>query len=58
MTEEINNNVEKITNGLIKYLEFLKKFKTVNHDVVISNEQNNNSHSNFFYDFREFNLEY
>ena len=34
-----NNIIENITNGVISYLQFLKKFKTKINDAVITNEQ-------------------
>ena len=52
-----NNNIENITNGVISYLLFLKKFKTRINDQVISNEQNANIHLNMSYTIREFKLD-
>ena len=54
---ENNNNIEKITNGVISYLQFLKKFKTKISDLVITNEQNPNSRLNMSYIIREFKLD-
>jgi len=48
------NNIDNITNGIISYLEFLKKFKTKINDQVFTNRQN--SRLNMTYSFREFKL--
>ena len=59
MTETKNNNdiIEKITNGVISYLNFVKKIKQVNKEDIIQNKQNNNSKLKYFYIFRDFNLD-
>ena len=55
MTEKEKNNIEKISKGVISYLEFLKLFKKVKDDDIISQElQNKNK---FSYIFRQFELE-
>jgi len=52
---DVENNIEKISEGVISYMEFLKLFKTVKNDDIISQElQNNNK---FTYIFRQFELE-
>ena len=49
------NNIEKISNGIISYLEFLKLFKKVKNDDTISQELENKI--KFTYIFRQFELE-
>ena len=53
---EIKEKIEKITSGIISYLNFIKNFKEVHEDHVISTEGNNEI--NYKYIFREFNLEF
>ena len=48
---------EKIADSIISYLEFIKKFKEIKKDDIITNKQNNNSNSKFIYTFRNFNIE-
>jgi len=49
------NNIEKISDGIISYLEFLKLFKKVKSDDIFTQElQNKNI---FTYLFRQFELE-
>ena len=56
MSEEPKKiSIEKIVNGIISYLEFEKKFKTVQPDNIISNKQNDKS--NLYFVFRDFKLE-
>ena len=52
-----NNIIENITNGVISYLQFLKKFKTKINDTVITNEQTVTSRVNMSYIVREFKLD-
>ena len=60
MTEE-DKNAEKIGNGIISYLEFIKNFNTIKEDFIIGNENEENKENeqinNDFYIFREFNEE-
>ena len=52
---DVEINIEKISEGVISYMEFLKLFKSVKNDDIISQEfQNNNK---FTYIFRQFELE-
>ena len=55
MNDEENQNIERITSGVIAYLKFLKNFKKIHEDYVISKEGNNTF--DFTYIFREFNVE-
>ena len=55
MNDEENKKIERITSGVIAYLNFLKNFKKVHEDYVISKEGNNTF--DFTYIFREFNVE-
>ena len=57
MMEDENLLSEKMTNALIAFQEFLKKFKQVIKDETISNDKENNPRINITYTFREFNLE-
>ena len=57
MMEDENLLSEKMTNALIAFQEFLKKFKQVIKDETISNDKENNPRINITYAFREFNLE-
>ena len=50
--EEENDNIERIANGIISYLEFLKKFKKAKDDTIIKQDE-----TKFSYIFRDFNLE-
>ena len=54
MTEK-ENNAEAIADGIISYLEFLKLFKKVKNDDIISQENENKN--KFTYIFRQFELE-
>jgi len=49
------NSVEKISEGVISYLEFLKLFKKVKNDDIFSQEFNKNK---YIYIFRQFELEF
>ena len=52
---DVEINIEKISEGVISYMEFLKLFKSVKNDDIISQEfQNNNK---FTYIFRQFELD-
>ena len=53
MTEE-DQKYEEIANGIISYLDFIKKFKTKKEDYIITNEQNN---TKLKYAFRNYNLD-
>ena len=53
--EEKENNIEKISDGIISYLEFLKLFKKVKSDDTISQEVE--TKNKFTYIFRQFELE-
>ena len=55
MSDGENKFLEKITNGIISYLKFIKNFKKVNEDEVISRETNDSII--FKYTFRKFNDE-
>ena len=50
------NNIEKISEGIISYLEFLKLFKKVKNDEIISQKLHNNN--KFTYIFRQYELEF
>ena len=52
---EKENYVEKISDGVCFYLEFLKLFKTIRYDNIISQEFENKN--KFSYMFRQFELE-
>ena len=52
---DFENNVEKISEGVISYFEFLKLFKTVKNDDIFSHEFDKNK---FTYIFRQFELEF
>ena len=52
---DIENNIEKISDGIFSYLEFLKIFKKVKNDDTISQEFENKN--KFTYIFRQFELE-
>jgi hypothetical protein len=52
---DVEINIEKITDGIISYLEFLKLFKKVKTDDTISQELGNKN--KFTYIFRQFELE-
>ena len=55
MTENINNyDIDKISESIITYMEFIKKFKTFKSDEII---YPNNSNSILSYIFRDFNVE-
>ena len=55
MNENINNyDINKITESIISYLEFVKRFKTFKSDEIISPESDN---SKFSYIFCDFNIE-
>jgi len=56
MSEE-DNTLEKIYIGVSSYLEFIKDFKHVKNDDVITGEKNNNKNVNFSYTIRPYNLE-
>ena len=52
---DFENSVEKISEGVISYLEFLKLFKKVKNDDIFSQEFNKNK---YIYIFRQFELEF
>ena len=52
---EKENNIEKISDGVISYLDFLKLFKKVKYDDIISQEVENKNKFTFI--FRQFELE-
>ena len=52
---DFENNVEKISEGVISYLEFLNLFKKVKNDDIFSHEFDKNK---FIYIFRQFELEF
>ena len=52
---DAENNIEKISEGVISYMEFLKLFKTVKNDDIYSQEFDKNK---FTYIFRQFELEF
>ena len=53
MLEEIENvSVDKMTNAIVSFLDFLKKFRQITRDEIISDEKLSISYS-----FRKFNLE-
>ena len=54
---EKTNKLEKIANGIFSYLTFLKNFKKVKFDDIISNAPEKKNSSKFTYVFRQFNLE-
>ena len=47
-------NIEKITDGVISYLAFIKNFKNVKPDDIILSEPDKNTSSKYSYIFREF----
>ena len=53
-----NINIDKITESIISYLEFVKKFKNdKSDDFIINGSDKNTSNSKFSYIFRDFNNE-
>ena len=52
---DVEKNIEKISDGITSYLEFLKLFKKVKNDDTISQEFENKN--KFTYMFRQFELE-
>ena len=57
MNENVDNyNINKITESIISYLEFVNKFKNAKSDEIIFNESDN-SNSKFSYIFRDFMVE-
>ena len=52
---DFENSVEKISEGVFSYLEFLKLFKKVKNDDIFSQEFNKNK---YIYIFRQFELEF
>ena len=53
MLEDIENvSVDKMTNAIVSFLDFLKKFRQITRDEIISDEKLSISYS-----FRKFNLE-
>ena len=52
---DVEKNIEKISDGIISYLEFLKLFKKVKNDDTISQDFENKN--KFTYMFRQFELE-
>ena len=55
--EEENIIAEKMTNALVSFLEFLKKFKEIVKDVIISDEKERNNKVSISYTLRKFNIE-
>ena len=59
MDEKNNQNIliEKMTNALFSFSEFLKEFRQVVSDEIISDEQKKNSNVNISYSFRKYKIE-
>ena len=59
MNENVDNyNIDKITESIISYLEFVKKFKNdKSDDFIINGSDKNTSNSKFSYIFRDFMVE-
>ena len=57
MEEDIDILAEKMTNGLILFLNFLKKYRQIVKDEIIQDEQRYNNQTTITYTFRKFNLE-
>lgn len=57
MEEDVDILAEKMTNGLILFLNFLKKYRQIVKDEIIQDEQRYNNQTTITYTFRKFNLE-
>ena len=55
--EEENYIAEKMTNALVSFLDFLKKFKEIVKDDIISDEKERNNKVSISYTLRKFNIE-